>query len=91
MRNIKLDSKSEQNILNMLLDNAAITSAQLSKVNSTSDEIGKTKLETAFELNITSENIIVKLLSNTYSLDIVELSEKKIDEKLKKVMDIRFI
>ena len=91
MSKIKLDSKSEQNILNMLLDNAAITSAQLSKVNSTSNEIGKTKLETAFELNITSENNIVKLLSSSYSLDIVELSEKKIDEKLKKVMDIRFI
>ena len=47
----KLDSKSEQNIINMLLDSSQINNSQFSKINSTSQEIGKTKLETAIELN----------------------------------------
>ena len=41
MGKIRLDNKSEQSILNMLLDNQAINNAQLSKINSTSSEVGK--------------------------------------------------
>ena len=63
MNKIRLDSKSEQSILNMLLDNEAINAAQLSKINSTSDEIGKTKIETAIELNLTNEEKISRLLA----------------------------
>jgi len=91
MVKIKLDSKSEQSILNMLLDNEAINSSQLSKINSTSSEVGKTKIETAIELNLTSEEKISRLLANSYSLEIVDLNQKKIDEKLKKILDLRFI
>ena len=58
MNKIRLDTKSEQSILNMLLDNEAITGTQLSKINSTSNEIGKTKIETAIELNLTNEEKI---------------------------------
>ena len=47
MSKIRLDATSEQNILNMLLDRSVINDNQLSKINSTSDEVGKTKLETA--------------------------------------------
>jgi len=91
MVKIKLDSKSEQSILNMLLDNEVINSSQLSKINSTSSEVGKTKIETAIELNLTSEEKISRLLANSYSLEIVDLNQKKIDEKLKKILDLRFI
>ena len=87
----RLNEQSEQNILNMLLDHEAINSSQLSKINSTSGEIGKSKLETAFELNLTNEHKIVSLLSSTYSLDIVDLKEKKIDLKIKKILDFRFM
>ena len=87
----KLNEQSEQNILNMLMDHSVISDSQLSKINSTSGEIGKSKLETAFELNLTNENKIVNLLSSTYSLDIVDLKEKKIDLKIKKILDFRFM
>ena len=91
MIKIRLDTKSEQSILNMLLDNQAINNAQLSKINSTSSEVGKTKIETAIELNLTNEEKISKLLAISYSLETVDLSQKKIDEKLKKILDLRFI
>ena len=91
MVKIRLDTKSEQSILNMLLDNEAINSSQLSKINSTSNEVGKTKIETAIELNLTNEEKISKLLANSYSLETVDLNQKKIDEKLKKILDLRFI
>ena len=77
MVKIRLDSKSEQSILNMLLDNQAINDSQLSKINSTSREVGKTKIETAIELNLTSEEKISKLLANSYSLETVDLNQKK--------------
>ncbi len=91
MNRVRLDSKSEQSVLNMLLENASINDKQISKINSTSAEIGKSKLETAFELNLTDEEKVVKLLAQTYSLELVDLKEKKIDEKLKKILDVRFI
>ena len=87
----RLSEQSEQNILNMLLDHDAINSNQLSKINSTSGEIGKSKLETAFELNLTNENKIVSLLSSTYSLEIIDLRDKKIDLKIKRILDFRFM
>ena len=87
MVKIRLDTKSEQSILNMLLDNEAINSSQLSKINSTSSEVGKTKIETAIELNLTNEEKISKLLANSYSLETVDLNQKKIDEKLKKIQN----
>ena len=91
MSKIRLDATSEQNILNMLLDRSVINDNQLSKINSTSDEVGKTKLETAIELNLVNEEKIVSLLASTYSLEIVDLNEKKIDQKIKQVLDLRFI
>ena len=91
MAKIRLDSTSEQNILNMLLDHSVINDNQLSKINSTSNEVGKTKLETAIELNLANEDKIVSLLASSYSLEIVDLKEKKIDQKIKQVLDIRFI
>ena len=73
MNKTKLDSASEQNILNMLMESSVISSDQMSKINSTSAEIGKSKLETAFELNFANENEILKILSTTYSLPIIDL------------------
>ncbi len=81
MSKIRLDATSEQNILNMLLDRSVINDNQLSKINSTSDEVGKTKLETAIELNLVNEEKIVSLLASTYSLEIVDLNEKKLIRK----------
>ena len=73
MNKVRLDTKSEQSILNMLMENSLINDKQISKINSTSSEIGKSKLDTAFELNLTDEEKIVKLLSQTYSLELVDL------------------
>ena len=87
----KLNNASEQNILNMLMEQSLLDNKNLSKINSTSQEIGKSKIETAFELNLFDEHKILNTLANTYSLEVVNLSEKKIDEKLKKVLDVRFI
>jgi type IV pilus assembly protein PilB len=91
MSKIKLDSTSEQNILNMLMEGSIISSEQISKINSTSGEIGKSKLETAFELNFVDEDKILKLLSSSYSLPIIDLKKTVIDPKIKKIIDARYI
>ena len=91
MSKIKLDSTSEQNILNMLMESSSISSEQISKINSTSGEIGKSKLETAFELNFVDEDKILKLLSSSYSLPIIDLKKTVIDPKIKKIIDARYI
>ena len=91
MGKIKLDTNSEQNILNMLLEGSSLSSDQMSKINATSPEIGKSKLETAIELNFTDEKKIQKVLSTSYSLDLISLDKKVIDPKIKKVIDIRYI
>jgi len=91
MSKTKLDATSEQNILNMLMESSSISTEQMSKINATSQEIGKTKLETAFELNFTDEDKIVKILSTSYSMDIIDLKKTVIDPKIKKIIDRRYI
>mgnify|MGYP002525044359 FL=1 len=91
MNKTKLDSASEQNILNMLMESSIISSDQMYKINSTSTEIGKSKLETAFELNFADEDKILKVLSTNYSLEVVDLKNKVIDPKIKKIIDSRYI
>ena len=91
MSKTRLDNTSEQNILNMLMESSGISTDQMSKINTTSSEIGKTKLETALELNFTDEDKILKTLSSTYSLPSIDLSKKVIDPKIKKIIDTRYI
>mgnify|MGYP005630937823 CR=1 FL=1 len=91
MSKTRLDNTSEQNILNMLMESSGISTDQMSKINTTSSEIGKTKLETALELNFTDEEKILKTLSSTYSLPSIDLSKKVIDPKIKKIIDLRYI
>ena len=91
MSKTKLDATSEQNILNMLMEGSIISAEQISKINSTSAEIGKSKLETAFELNFTNEDKILKLLSSSYSLPIIDLKKTVIDPKIKKIIDARYV
>ncbi len=84
MSKIKLDFNSEQNILSMLVESSSLSADQMSKINATSGEIGKTKLETAIELNFTDEKKIQKTLSSNYSLELISLEKKVIDPKIKK-------
>ena len=88
---IHLDASSEQNILNMLMDQSAISTDQMNKIKSMSKEVGKSKLETAFELNLTNENKILSLLSKTYSLDVVDLKKHVVTDKIKKIVPIDYI
>ena len=88
---IQLDTTSEQNILNMLMDQSAISIDQMSKIKSMSKEIGKSRLETAFELNLTDEKKIIEILSKSYSLDTVDLKKYKINDKLKKIVPLDYI
>ena len=91
MSKIKLDLNSEQNILNMLMESSSISEDQMSKINANSKEIGKTKLETAIELNFTDETKIQKTLSTSYSIELISLEKKVIDPKIKKIIDLRYI
>lgn len=88
---IQLDTTSEQNILNMLMDQSVINADQMTKIKAMSKEIGKSKLETAFELNLTDEKKIITILSKVYSLDTVDLKKYKINDKLKKVVPLDYI
>ena len=91
MSKIKLDLNSEQNILNMLMESSSLSEDQMSKINANSKEIGKTKLETAIELNFTDEIKIQKTLSTNYSIELISLEKKVIDPKIKKIIDLRYI
>ena len=88
---IQLDTTSEQNILNMLMDQSVISIDQMSKIKSMSEEIGKSRLETAFELKLTDEKKIIEILSKSYSLDIVDLKKYKINDKLRKIVPLDYI
>ena len=88
---IHLDTTSEQNILNMLMDQSVISIDQMTKIKSMSKEIGKSRLETAFELNLTDEKKIIEILSKSYSLDTVDLKKYKINDKLKKIVPLDYI
>ncbi len=74
---LRLDDTSEQNILNMLVENKIINTEQMKQIQSVSKEAGKTKLETALDRELTNENEICKTLSESYSLPIVELKKYK--------------
>src|SRR5210317_501243 len=87
----RLDQKSEQNIINMLLDQQQLNTEQVNQINTISNEAGKSKLDIAFQLNFTSEEKILNLLSNTYSLPIVKLEEYPVSPELEKLIDIRFL
>ena len=63
MNKTRLDNTSEQNILNMLIESSSISAEQMSKINATSSEIGKTKLETALELAEATYDNTVALLA----------------------------
>ena len=91
MGKTNLDATSEQNILNMLMESSSISNEQMIKINNTSAEIGKSKLETAFELNFADEDKILKVLSANYSLPIIDLKKTVIDPKIKKIIDARYI
>ena len=88
---IRLDTTSEQNILNMLMDQSVISTEQMTKIKAMSKEIGKSRLETAFELNLTDEKKIIEILSKAYSLDTVDLKKYKINDKLKKIVPLDYI
>ena len=88
---IQLDATSEQNILNMLMDQSVISTDQMTKIKAMSKEIGKSRLETAFELNLTDEKKIIEILSKSYSLDTVDLKKYKINDKLKKIVPLDYI
>ena len=91
MNNTRLDTASEQNILNMLMDQSVISIDQMTKIKVMSNEIGKSRLETAFELNLTDEKKIIEILSKSYSLDTVDLKKYKINDKLKKIVPLDYI
>ena len=88
---IHLDTTSEQNILNMLIENKIINAEQMKQIESVSKEVGKTKLETALDRELTNENEIRKTLSESYSLPVVELKKYKLDDKLKKIIPFNYI
>ena len=88
---LRLDNTSEQNILNMLMENKIINAEQMKQIQSVSKEVGKTKLETALDRELTSENEIRKTLSESYSLPIVELKKYKLDDKLKKIIPFNYL
>ena len=88
---LRLDNTSEQNILNMLVENKIINTEQMKQIESVSKEVGKTKLETALDRELTNENEIRKTLSESYSLPIVELKKYKLDDKLKKIIPFNYL
>ena len=88
---LRLDDTSEQNILNMLMENKIINAEQMKQIQSVSKEVGTTRLETALNRELTNEVEIRKTLSESYSLPIVELKKYKLDDKLKKIIPFNYL
>ena len=88
---IKLDDSSELNILNMLVDHKVLTSQQYKQIETLSEEGGKSKLITAFELNLTNSATIQKVLSESYSLPSIELKKIVITDQIRKVASLRYL
>ena len=88
---LKLNDTSEQSILNMLVEHKSISSQQLKQIETLSNEGGKTKLETSFELNITSPDKILSVLADSYSLPKVELKKIVITDKIKQLAALRYL
>jgi len=88
---LKLNDTSEQSILNMLVEHKSISSQQLKQIETLSNEGGKTKLETSFELNITNPDKILTVLADSYSLPKVELKKIVITDKIKQLAALRYL
>ncbi|MBD1135750.1 type II/IV secretion system protein [Pelagibacterales bacterium SAG-MED47] len=88
---IRLDSTSEQSIINMLRDHNDLSMQQIKQIETLSKESGKSQIETAFELNITNDTKVAQLLSDSFSIPLVNLNEIKLNDDLKKYTEIRFL
>ena len=73
------------------MDQSVISTEQMTKIKTMSEEIGKSMLETAFELNLVDEQKITTILSKSYSLDVIDLKKYKINDKLKKIVPLEYI
>ena len=88
---IRLDNTSEQSIITMLKDNNILNHDQVKQIETLSKESGKSQLETAFELNITNDTEIAKLLSESFSIPLANLDQAKISKELKKYAELRYL
>jgi type IV pilus assembly protein PilB len=88
---IKIDQSSEQNILNMLMEHSLVDFNQVKKITQISKESGKSRLEIAFDLNYADEAKVLKLLSTSYSLPIIDLKDHSLSEDIKKIIPINYI
>ena len=88
---IRLDNTSEQSIITMLRDNNVLNIDQIKQIETLSRESGKSQLETAFELNITNDSKIAKLLSESFSIPLVSLEQVKITKGLKKYAELSYL
>ena len=88
---IRLDNTSEKSIINMLRDHNALSAQQIKQIETLSKESGKSQIETAFELNITNDTKVAQLLSDSFSIPLVNLNEIKLNDDLKKYTEIRFL
>ena len=88
---IKIDQSSEQNILNMLMEHSLVDFNQVKKITEISKESGKSRLEIAFDLNYADEAKVLKLLSVSYSLPIIDLKDHSLTEDVKKIIPINYI
>ena len=88
---IRLDNTSEQSIITMLRDNNVLNYDQVKQIETLIKESGKSQLETAFELNITNDTKVAQLLSDSFSIPLVNLNEIKLNNDIKKYTEIRFL
>ena len=88
---IRLDYTSEKSIINMLRDHNALSVQQIKQIETLSQESGKSQIETAFELNITNDTKVAQLLSDSFSIPLVNLNEIKLNNDIKKYTEIRFL
>ena len=75
----------------MLKDHDALSTQQIKQIETLSQESGKSQIETAFELNITNDTKVAQLLSDSFSIPLVNLNEIKLNDDLKKYTEIRFL
>lgn len=88
---INIDQGSEQNIINMLMEHSILDFNQVKKITQIGKESGKSRLEIAFDLNLTDEVKILKLLASSYSLPTIDLKDYSLSDEIKKIIPINYI
>ena len=88
---LKISRESEVNLINVLIDNDVISGKDLINIKKTSTEGNKSQIEAVFDLKLTDEDSILKLLVKEQNLETADLANIEISDDIKSVLPSNYI